>query len=81
MAKVSGSGAEGARFESHYDLVEYHLPVKLTLQFAIVMHHELIFYFRLYFGLIFGGVLIRLPLSLMKKKCLHSPSIIVVLGG
>ena len=32
MAKAPGSGAEGAWFESRYDLVKDHLPVKLALQ-------------------------------------------------
>ena len=32
MAKVPGSGAEGARFKPHYDLVKDHFPVKLGLQ-------------------------------------------------
>ena len=32
MVKAPGSGAEGARFQSHYDLVKDHLPVKLALQ-------------------------------------------------
>ena len=45
MAKVPGFGAGGPRFESRYDLVKDHLPVKLALQanitFAIVMHWEL----------------------------------------
>ena len=29
MAKVPGSGAEGARFKSRYDLIENHLTVTL----------------------------------------------------
>ena len=47
MAKAPGFGAGGPRFESRYDLVKDHLPVKLALQalanimFAIVMHWEL----------------------------------------
>ena len=47
MAKAPGSGAEGARLESRYDLVKDHLPVQLALPaganitFAIVMHREL----------------------------------------
>ena len=32
MAKTPGFGAEGARFEFHYDLVKDHLPVKLASQ-------------------------------------------------
>ena len=32
VAKVSGSGAEGARFKFRYDLVKDHLPVKLALR-------------------------------------------------
>ena len=31
MAKAPGFGAGGARFESRYDLVKDHLPVKLAL--------------------------------------------------
>ena len=32
VAKVPGFGAGGPRFESFYDLVKDHLPVKLALQ-------------------------------------------------
>ena len=47
MAKAPGSGAEGARLKSHYDLVKDHLLVKLAcltganITFAIIMHREL----------------------------------------